>query len=148
LGGPAWSLYLNLVVYLYLHIYQKNILPFPPYVILVRPMFLTKMPLKFPDFIIRTGVFLCYRVKKWVTDFSGFCNPETSKNRARYIIFSDYIIRTPHKHHFSREKQFGLYNPNCISTNSKHVCNMDNHFRDNINLPNSHSSVLGHCYLF
>jgi len=25
---------------------------------------------------------------------------------------------------------------------------MDSHFRDNINLPNSHPSVLGHCYLF
>ena len=25
---------------------------------------------------------------------------------------------------------------------------MDSHFRDKINLPNSHSSVLGHCYLF
>ncbi|AET00205.1 hypothetical protein MTR_5g089460 [Medicago truncatula] len=25
---------------------------------------------------------------------------------------------------------------------------MDSHFRDNNNLPNSHPSVLGHCYLF
>ncbi|KEH22656.1 hypothetical protein MTR_7g056323 [Medicago truncatula] len=25
---------------------------------------------------------------------------------------------------------------------------MDSYFRDNINLPNSHPSVLGHCYLF
>jgi len=25
---------------------------------------------------------------------------------------------------------------------------MDSHSRDNINLPNSHPSVLGHCYLF
>jgi len=25
---------------------------------------------------------------------------------------------------------------------------MDSHFRDNINLPNSHPSVLGHCNLF
>jgi len=25
---------------------------------------------------------------------------------------------------------------------------MDSHFRDNINLPNSHPFILGHCYLF
>jgi len=25
---------------------------------------------------------------------------------------------------------------------------MDSHFKDNINLPNSHPSVLGHCYMF
>jgi len=64
------------------------------------------------------------------------------------IFFSDYIIRTPPKHPFSREKQFGLYNPNCISTNFKHVCNMDSHFMNNTNLPNSHPFVLGHYYLF
>jgi len=34
--------------------------------------------------------------------------------------------------------QFGLRNPNCTSTNSEHVTNMDSHFKDNINLPNSH----------
>lgn len=34
------------------------------------------------------------------------CNPKTLKNRVRYLSFSDYIIRTPHKHHFSKEKQF------------------------------------------
>ena len=64
------------------------------------------------------------------------------------MIFSDYIIRTPHKHPFSREKQFGLYNLNCISTNYEHVCNMDSHFMNNINLRNFHPSVLGHCWLF
>jgi len=37
--------------------------------------------------------------------------------------------------------QFGLRNPNCINTNSEHVCNMDCHFKYNINLPNSHSCV-------
>jgi hypothetical protein len=37
--------------------------------------------------------------------------------------------------------QFGLHNSNCISTNSEHVCNMDSHFKDNINLPNSHLRV-------
>ena len=68
--------------------------------------------------------------QKWVTDFSGFCNSEISKNRARYMICSDCIIRTPPKHPFSREKQFGLYNPNCISTNFKHVCNMNSHFME------------------
>ena len=31
--------------------------------------------------------------------------------------------------------------PNCISTNYEHVCNMDSHFKDNINLPNSHPFV-------
>jgi len=62
--------------------------------------------------------------------------------------FPDYIIRTPPKPHFSSEKQFRLYNLNCISTSSKYICNMNSHFRDNINLPNSHPSVLGHCYLF
>jgi len=41
--------------------------------------FFPKMPLRFPDFIIRNGVFLCYRMKNGVTDFLGFCNPETSK---------------------------------------------------------------------
>ena len=125
-----------------------RVLLFPPYDILTRPTFLTKMPLKFSDFIIRIGVFLCYRVKNELRIFSGFCNPETSTNRTRYMIFSDYIIETPPKHPFSREKQFGLYNPNCISTNSKHVCNMDSCFRDNINLPNSHPSLLDHCYPF
>jgi len=64
------------------------------------------------------------------------------------MIFSNYIIRTPPKHHFSKEKQFELYNPNCISTNSKHVCNMDSHFMNNINIHNSHPYVLGHSYLF
>ncbi|KEH28194.1 hypothetical protein MTR_5g073310 [Medicago truncatula] len=43
---------------------------------------------------------------------------------ARYMMFLDYIIRKPSKHPFS------------------------SHFRDNINLPNSHLSVLGHCYMF
>ena len=61
-------------------------------------------------------------------------------------MFPDYIIRKPPKHPLV--KQFGLYNPNSISTNSRHVCNKDSHFRDNINLPNPHPSVLGHCYLF
>jgi len=37
--------------------------------------------------------------------------------------------------------QFGLRNSNCISTNSEHVYNMDDHFTDNINLPNSHPCV-------
>jgi len=37
--------------------------------------------------------------------------------------------------------QFGLRNPDNTDTNSKHVCSMDNHFKDNINLPNSHPCV-------
>ena len=69
-------------------------------------------------------------------DFSGFCNPEISKNRARYMIFLDYIIRTPHKHPFFIVlMQSGLRNPDSTNTNYEHVCNMDSHFKDNINLP-------------
>jgi len=37
--------------------------------------------------------------------------------------------------------QFGLRNPDSTNTNSKHVCSMDSHFKDNINLPNSHPCV-------
>jgi len=37
--------------------------------------------------------------------------------------------------------QFGLRNLDNTSTNSKHVCNMDSHFKDNINLPTSHPCV-------
>ena len=36
---------------------------------------------------------------------------------------------------------FGLRNPDSINTNFEHVCNMDGHFKDNINLPNSHPCV-------
>jgi len=113
------------------------------YVILARPMFFLKMSLWFSDFRIRTEFFLCYRVKKNVFfHLFGFYNPKTSINRTCSLIFSDYRIR---KHPFWREKKFGLYNPNCINTNFKHVCSMNSHFKDNINLPNSHPSVLCHC---
>jgi len=37
--------------------------------------------------------------------------------------------------------QFGLYNPNCISTNFELVYNMDSHFKDNINRHNSHPCI-------
>jgi hypothetical protein len=37
--------------------------------------------------------------------------------------------------------QSGLRNPDNIITNSEHVCNIDIHFKDNINLPNSHPCV-------
>jgi len=37
--------------------------------------------------------------------------------------------------------QFGLRNPDNTSTNFEYVCNMDSHFKDNINLPNSHPCV-------
>ena len=124
----------NLIMGLFLSLI---VLLFPPRALF---FFLPKISLKFLDFIIRTGVFLCYRWKNELQIFFGFFNPKISKNRARYMIFSNYIIRTPPKHHFSKEKQFELYNPNCISTNSKHVCNMYSHFRDNINLPNSKKS--------
>ena len=76
------------------------------------------------------------------SDFIIRKNPKISKNRVRYLIFSDYRIRTPPKHPFFMVlMQFGLRNPNYTSTNSKHVCNMDSHFKDNINLPNSHPCV-------
>ena len=50
------------------------------------------------------------------------------------IIESEHPLNTP----FQGEKLLGLYNLNYISTNFEHVCNMDSHFKDNINLPNSH----------
>ena len=33
----------------------------------------------------------------------------------------------------------------CINTNYESVCNMNNQFKNCINLPNPHPSVLGHC---
>jgi len=37
--------------------------------------------------------------------------------------------------------QFGLRNPDNINTNFEHICNMHNHFKDNINLLNSHPCI-------
>jgi len=37
--------------------------------------------------------------------------------------------------------QSRLRNPDNTSTNSEHVCNMDSHFKDNINLPSFHPCV-------
>jgi len=37
--------------------------------------------------------------------------------------------------------QSGLRNPDRTSTNSEHVCNIDSHFKDNINLPSFHPCV-------
>jgi len=37
--------------------------------------------------------------------------------------------------------QSELRNPDSTSTNSEHVCNMDSHFKDNINLPGFHPCV-------
>jgi len=37
--------------------------------------------------------------------------------------------------------QFGLRNPDSTNTNSKHVCSMNSHLKDTINLPNSHPCV-------
>ena len=37
--------------------------------------------------------------------------------------------------------QFGLRNPDSANTNFEHVCNMDSHFKDNINLPSIHPCV-------
>jgi len=76
----------------------------------------------------------------------GFYNPKTLNNKAQSLFFfSDYKIRTAPKHRFSREKQSGLYNMNCISTNYESVCSMDNQFKNNINLQNSHPYDLSHC---
>ena len=58
------------------------------------------------------------------------------------MIFSNYRIRTPPKHHFFTVlMQFRLCNPDNTSTNYEHICNMNSHFKDNINLPNSHPCV-------
>ena len=38
--------------------------------------------------------------------------------------------------------QFELCNLDSTSTNSEHVCNMDSHFKDNINLPSFHPCVI------
>jgi len=66
------------------------------------------------------------------------------------MMFPDYIIRKPLKHPFFKVKQFGLYNPNCISTNSKHVCNMDSHFSLGTILIFLTLILLflSHCYMF
>ena len=53
------------------------------------------------------------------------------------MVFSDYRIWTPPKHRFFMVlMQFWFCNPASTSTNSENVCNMDSHFKDNINLPN------------
>jgi len=116
------------------------------------PYFFMKMFMWFLDYRIRNVYSLCF-----VVGWGG---------KSEFFINSDFIIRTPQKigcvlwffriiksEHplntlFLGEKQFGLYNPNCISTNYEHVCNMDNQFKDHINLHNFHPSILGHCYLF
>ena len=111
---------------------EFRLLLFSSYVFLARSIFLPKHP---SDYIIRIWVF---PTLGWKIEFftnSDFIIWKPKKNRALYLIFSDYRIWTPPKHHFSREKQFELYNSNCISTNSKHICNMHSHFKDNINLP-------------
>jgi len=38
--------------------------------------------------------------------------------------------------------QFGLRNPDSTNTNSEHVCNIDSHFKDNIDLPSFHLRVV------
>ena len=39
------------------------------------------------------------------------------------------------------QMQFGLRNPDNINTNFEHVCNIDSHFKNNINLSDSHPCV-------
>jgi len=55
-----------------------------------------------------------------------FYNPKTSKNRMHSLIFSDYRIRTPTE----------------IQKIGQTLCNMDSHSMNNINIPNSHPSIL------
>jgi len=58
------------------------------------------------------------------------------------MIFLDYRIRTPlNTIFFMVLMQFGLRNPDSTNTYYEHVCNMDSHPKDNINLPSFHSCV-------
>ena len=59
-------------------------------------------------------------MENWVTDFSGFCNLETSKNRTRYMMFPYYIIWKPPKHLFSRQNSSDYI----IRTVSAQILNM------------------------
>jgi len=74
------------------------------------------------------------------SDFVIRKNPKISKNWARYLIFSDYRIRTPSKHHFFMVLS-RLRNPDSTSTNSEHIYNIDSHFKDNINLLSFHPCI-------
>jgi len=64
------------------------------------------------------------------------------------MIYSDYIIRTPPKHPFSRENSSDYI----IRTVSAQILNMFVTWivilENNINLSNSHPFVLSHCYMF
>jgi len=122
---------------------------FPPCCLFARLVNFSKMHLCNSDFEIQIQFFLCYRVKNWVLHQLKFFRIMQSENLKKIghatYFFSDYIIWNPPKNPFSVEKQFKLYNLDCISINFEFVCNMDNQFKDNINLSNSHPSILGHC---
>jgi len=104
------------------------LLLFPPYVFLARSIyFLYENAHGIFGFYNPNWVFLLFW--GWKNEFftnSDYENPNTLENRARSLLFLDYRIRTPIKHPYSGKKQFGLYNLNCFSTNSKHICNLNN----------------------
>ena len=120
------------------------LLLFPPYVILVCPLFfLSKCPCDFQILKFERSFFFVKRWKKWVFHQFGFYNPKTSKNKAFSLIFfriieSEHPLNTHFKGKNSSDYIIKLYQ---IMNN----INMDSHFKDNINLPNSYLSVLGHC---
>ena len=126
--------------------FNESTLLFSTYLFLAHPiiyLFFTKMLMRFLDF--RIWIEFSFIIwKKWVFHQFRFYNLKTSKNRTRSFLFLDYRIWTPSKHPFLGWKQFRLYDLNCININSEYVCNIDNQFKDHINLLNSHPSVLGH----
>jgi len=69
----------------------EKTITFPTLLISCAPYFFSKKPLRYSDFVIRAGVFICHRVKKKScftnSDFVIRKNPKISKNRARYMIF-------------------------------------------------------------
>jgi len=117
-------------------IHKFRLLLFPPYVIFAHPFFFfKKCPCDFQILEFKLSFPIVMWWKKCIFTNSDFIIRKP-QNRVRSLIFSD----SP-KHHFLREKQFGLYNLNCISINSEHVCNMNNLFKDHINLSNFHLYV-------
>ena len=114
---------------------------FSHHVFLAHPIFFRKYP---SNNIIRIWVFSTLGEKnEFFTNLDFIIRKPTKIGR--YLILSDYRIQTPPKHlfFFMVLMQLRLHNPNCTSTNSEHVCNMNSHFKDNIILPNSHPCVFG-----
>ena len=102
--------------------------------------------LLFPPYHFSRALFFFFRKCLW--DFkileSGLSFSFIMGWKNEFFTDSDFIIRNPKKigcvpcffriieykhplkHTFSGEKHFGLRNPNCMSTNSEFVCNLDN----------------------